>query len=147
MPVTVNEALDGHAAPDLECLDRDMTRKCPCLRLAAAMRGRPVVTSGSRGADPGLPLAAGLLCSWLGLPTPSRRPVHLRVGVPSVLMEQCARPSRSSTTTAGRHPCRCGGHRYAYCRKSKGGCGQTTYDPPMQDRTCRLVRFGFEGTS
>ena len=26
MPVTVNEVLDGHAAPDLECLDRDMTR-------------------------------------------------------------------------------------------------------------------------
>ena len=50
MPVTVNEALDGHAAPDLECLDRDMTRKCPCLRLAGAMRGRPVVSSGSRPA-------------------------------------------------------------------------------------------------
>jgi hypothetical protein len=41
----------------------------------------------ARGADPGLPLAAGLLCGWLGLPTPSKRPVHLRVGVPSVLME------------------------------------------------------------
>jgi hypothetical protein len=27
MPVTVNEVLDGHAAPDLECLDRDVTRR------------------------------------------------------------------------------------------------------------------------
>jgi hypothetical protein len=36
MPVTVNEVLDGHAAPDLECLDRGHDTKCPRLRLAAA---------------------------------------------------------------------------------------------------------------
>jgi hypothetical protein len=46
----------------------------------------------------------------------------------------------------GWRPCRCGGHRYAYWRKHNGGCGKTTYDPPMQDDTCRPVSFGYEST-
>jgi hypothetical protein len=41
---------------------------------------------------------------------------------------------------------KCGGHAYAYCREDKGGCGETTYDPPIVD-TCRRVSFGYEGTS
>jgi hypothetical protein len=87
MPVTVNEVLDGHAAPDLECLDRDMTRSARASAWPQHARKPSGNQRIARGADPGLPLAAGLLCGWLGLPTPSRRPVHLRVGVPSVLME------------------------------------------------------------
>jgi hypothetical protein len=59
----------------------------------------------------------------------------------------CGRTFGPNLVLIGWHPCRCGGHGYAYCRKSKGGCGQTTYDPPMQDGTCRRVSFGFEGTS
>ena len=44
MPVTVNETLDGHAAPDLEYLDRDMTRKCPCLLWVPRTMSRSLIS-------------------------------------------------------------------------------------------------------
>jgi hypothetical protein len=59
----------------------------------------------------------------------------------------CGRTFGPGTVLYGFTPCRCGGHRYAYCREDKGGCGRTTYDPPMRDDACRRVSFGYEGTS
>jgi hypothetical protein len=46
----------------------------------------------------------------------------------------------------GLWPCRCGGHLYVYCRRDNGGCGKTTYDPPIGE-DCRRVSFGYESTS
>jgi hypothetical protein len=65
-------------------------------------------------------------------------------------IEQCASSGRTlgqNLVLFGFQPCKCGGHMYAYCREDKGGCGETTYSPPVTDETCRRIGFGYEGTS
>ena len=57
----------------------------------------------------------------------------------------CGRKFGYGLVLYGFEPCKCGGHTYAYCREDKGGCGETTYDPPVAE-TCRRVSFGYEGT-
>jgi hypothetical protein len=59
----------------------------------------------------------------------------------------CGRTFAYGLVLYGFQPCRGGGHAYAYCRDDEGGCGETTYDPPTQDDTCKRVSFGYEGTS
>jgi hypothetical protein len=62
--------------------------------------------------------------------------------------EHCGREFDLSQVFVGWHPCQCSsGHMHAHCRADARGCGHTTYDPPMQDDTCRRVCFGYEGTS
>jgi hypothetical protein len=58
----------------------------------------------------------------------------------------CGREFKYGQVLHGWSPCKCGGHAYAYCREDKGGCGETTYDPPIVG-TCRRGSFGYEGTS
>jgi len=60
----------------------------------------------------------------------------------------CGQEFQPGRVLIGYSPCRCGGHHYAWHRDDKpGGCGATTYDPPVSDETCRRVSFGYEGTS
>ena len=58
----------------------------------------------------------------------------------------CGREFAYGNVLFGFEPCKCGGHKYAYCREDKQGCGETTYIPPM-GQTCRPVSFGYEGAS
>ena len=57
----------------------------------------------------------------------------------------CGREFKYGQVLHGWSPCKCSGHAYAYCREDKGGCGDTTYNPPIGE-TCRRVSFGYEGT-
>jgi hypothetical protein len=57
----------------------------------------------------------------------------------------CKREFNPGTVLIGWHPCQCGGHAYAFCRVDKGGCGETTYKPPMNPDTCRDAPVGFSG--
>jgi hypothetical protein len=60
----------------------------------------------------------------------------------------CGEEFGAGRVLSGWTPCICGGHGYAWHRDDKpGGCGYTTYDPPILDETCRAVSFGYEGTS
>jgi hypothetical protein len=60
--------------------------------------------------------------------------------------EYCGRIFGPNLVLIGWRPCRCGGHLYVYCRRDNGGCGKTTYDPPIGE-DCRRVSFGYESTS
>jgi hypothetical protein len=66
---------------------------------------------------------------------------------PPSVCAHCGRYFGPNQVLIGFTPCRCGGHMYAYCREDAGGCGETTYDPPVSDETCRRVSFGYEGTT
>lgn len=57
----------------------------------------------------------------------------------------CDREFGPYRVLVGWHPCLCGGHRTRYCREDTGGCGHESYDPPLDERTCRTVRQGFTG--
>lgn len=54
----------------------------------------------------------------------------------------CGAGVRPGKVLLGWRPCRCGGHRYVYCRADREGCGETQYLPPMDPDRCTEIRIG-----
>jgi hypothetical protein len=58
----------------------------------------------------------------------------------------CGREPGPWRVLHGWYPCLCGGYRTRTCRDDNGGCGHTTYQPPLVRGRRRPPAEGFAGT-